>query len=291
MIGIRQCIYSLGKKQRTVSEIASHLTDQQCERMREIGLDKIPTDNELMLDDMIASVFSCLEEKPERVYIAHSLPFIRTDSMTYYPCGSEYPTIYFSGLPCAIMHKTVELACRAMRNRRFQRVLVIGADKAYCDRERLFFGSAMGDGVVALLLEKGYLGDVIVQSHVSTTLIAPDGENSAPEVIARFRQSNPTLVRDGIKKCLQLAELDRVDHYVTHTSNREFWDVMAKLCKEPRSKFLDQNICNTGHMNSHDSFYHYFHWCKLGVIKPGETSLLINPGFGGTQGFTLIRHQ
>lgn len=257
--------------------------------MRSIGLSEIPTDNKRILADMIAQVYQQIKKKPDRILIAHSLPFIRVNEGTQMPCCGDVPTFYLSGTPCAIMHKAIETGCDMICGAVCQRVLVIGADKAYCDEERLFFGTIMGDGVVAVLLENASADYNILASNISTTVIASDGENSDPDAITRFRRSNAPLVARCIRKCMEKAGIDHVDHYVTHTSNRTFWDMVAPLCHEPREKFLDGNIRNTGHMNSHDSFYHYFYWCECGVIKPGETTMLVNPGFGGTQGCTLIR--
>lgn len=289
MIGISEYGYVLGSSNRSVEQVAASRTAQEHVHMRSIGLSQIPTDNERMLSDMIAQVYRQIKKKPERILIAHSLPFIRADHGTAMPCGEEVPTYYLSGTPCAIMHKAVEAGCGMLHSGVCHSVLIIGADKAYCDEERLFFGTIMGDGVVAVLLEDDVQTDAILASNISTTVIASDGENSAPDAIARFRRSNAALVAQCIRNCIKKAGVDHVDHYVTHTSNRTFWDLVAPLCREPRGKFLDDNICNTGHMNSHDSFYHYLYWCEQGIIKPGETAMLVNPGFGGTQGCTLIR--
>lgn len=105
----------------------------------------------------------------------------------------------------------------------------------------------------------------------------------------RFRTANAALMKNAMTVCMDKAGIHQVDYIVTHTSNRKFWDSVAALCRLPREKFLDGNICNTGHMNSHDSFYHYFIWCERGIIRPGDISLLVNPGFGGTQGCTILR--
>lgn len=289
MIGISEYGYVLGSASRSVEDVAASCTEQEHAQMRSIGLSHIPTDNERMLSDMIAQAYRQIGKKPDRILIAHSLPFVRVDRGAAMPCGDDIPTYYLSGTPCAIMHKAVEAGCGMLRSGVCRSVLVIGADKAYCDEERLFFGTIMGDGVVAVLLEDGDQTDAILACNVSTTVIASDGENSDPDAIMRFRRSNAPLVAQCIQKCMKKVGLDHVDHYITHTSNRTFWNLVAPLCHESRTKFLDDNICNTGHMNSHDSFYHYLYWCEQGVIKPGETAMLVNPGFGGTQGCTLIR--
>ncbi|MBD5450904.1 MAG: hypothetical protein HDR28_12340 [Lachnospiraceae bacterium] len=289
MAVIKQFACELGRKIRSVEEIAADYPEEEIRHMREIGLDMIPTDNERMLQEMIRDVCEKIKQRPDCILIAHSLPFIRRDGLEIELCWQDVPIYYLSGMPCAIMHRVVEMASLLVEKEAYHSVLVIGADKAYSDQERIFFGTIMGDGVVALLLEKGEGAHQILSSFVSSTILASDGENSSQADISAFRSVNASLMRRAMEQCLKKAGLEKVDYYVTHTSNREFWDSLAILTKIPREIFLDSNIQNTGHLNSHDSFYHYYYWCGKNVILPGQTAMLINPGFGGTQGCTLIK--
>lgn len=289
MAVIKEFAYELGKKVRCVEEIALGYSKNEIQRMHQIGLDKVPTDNERMLQEMIQDTCRQITQKPDCILIAHSLPFIRREGQDMKLCWPDVPIYYLSGMPCAIMHKAVEIASLLVEKELYHSVLVIGADKAYSDQERIFFGTIMGDGVVALLLEKGVGTHQILASYISTTIIASEGENSSDSDVAAFRSVNASLMRRAMQKCLEQAALKSVDYYVTHTSNREFWHSIAALTKIPRDKFLDFNIQNTGHFNSHDSFYHYFYCCEKNIILPGQTAMLINPGFGGTQGCTLLR--
>lgn len=288
MVGIKKFAYVLGKNHRTVEDIAWFCTEEVQKNMRKIGLDKIHTDNKRMLWDMIREAYHQIDEKLDCILIGHSLPFIRGNSHPI-QFDKEIPVYFFSGQPCAILHKTVQLGKELIESGVYNKILVVGADKAYSDSERVFFGTIMGDGVVAMLLTDDADSNKILGNFVSTTIFAPNGENSEPEDILKFRDNNALMMRKAILNCMKEIDLDEVDYFVTHTSNRTFWDVMAKLLRCPREKFLDQNICNTGHMNSNDSFYHYIYWCEQGVIKPRDVVMLINPGFGGTQGCTLIK--
>ncbi|GFI23665.1 hypothetical protein IMSAGC011_02455 [Lachnospiraceae bacterium] len=289
MAVIKEFAYELGKKIRCVEEIAAGYSKEEIQQMHKIGLQKIPTDNERMLQEMIQDVCKQITQRPDCILIAHSLPFICREGQQMQLCWSNVPTYYLSGMPCAIMHKAIEMASILVEKELYHSILVIGADKAYSDQERIFFGTIMGDGVVALLLEKGTGIHQILSSYVNTTILASDGENSSAQDIAAFRQVNTSFMRRAMEKCLEKAGLEKVDYYVTHTSNKEFWNSVSVLTKIPREIFLDSNIQNTGHMNSHDSFYHYFYWCEKDVILPGQTAMLINPGFGGSQGCTLLR--
>lgn len=291
MVVIKEFAWELGKEVRSVEEIATGCPEEEIRHMRKIGLDRIPTDNERMLQEMIRDACRKIKKRPDCILIAHSLPFIRRDGQEPDLGWKDVPTYYLSGMPCAIMHKGVETASLLVEKEVYRSVLVIGADKAYSDQERIFFGTIMGDGAVALLLEKGEGEHQILSGFVSSTILASDGENSSESDISAFRAVNVSLMRRAMEKCLEKAGMEKADHYVTHTSNREFWDALAMLTKIPRGAFLDANICNTGHLNSHDSFYHYFYWCERGVILPGETAMLVNPGFGGSQGCTLLRRQ
>lgn len=289
MIVIKEFAYKLGKEVRCVEEIAAECSKEEIKHMYQIGLNKVPTDNECMLQEMIQDVCKQITQKPDCILIAHPLPFIREDGQDMELCWSNVPLYYLSGMPCAIMHKAVEVASSFIEKGLYHSVLVIGADKAYSDQERIFFGTIMGDGVIALLLEEGIGTHQILSSYINTTILASDGENSNASDIAAFRRVNVSLMRQAMQKCLEKSSLKNVDYYITHTSNREFWNSVAALTKIPREIFLDFNIQNTGHMNSHDSFYHYCYYCEKNMILPGQTVMLINPGFGGTQGCTLLR--
>lgn len=287
MIGILDYAIIRGRHVRTVEEIASFYDAETHKQMREIGLSQIPTDNLRPLSDMISEAYNMIHQKPDCVLIAHSLPFI-SKTNEHFLCDN-IPVFRLSGMPCAIMHKATEVACKLIQAGIYKTVLVIGADKAYSDTERVFFGTIMGDAVVAILLGESTHSSLILANEISTTVIAPDGENSSEEDILRFRKSNATLMRNAIFRCLEKGGIIGVDYFVTHTSNRKFWDVLATMIKYPREKFLDSNIRNTGHMNSHDSFLHYFYFFEQKVICKGDIVMLINPGFGGTQGCTLIK--
>lgn len=288
MIGISEYAYELGSNVRSVEEIAAFCSKEEVKKMRNIGLDMIPTDNDRLLSDMIQCTYQKISEKPECIIIAHSLPFINVNNRKNMTDPS-IQTFFLSGMPCAIMHKAVDIAVHMIQDGIYKRVLVIGADKSYSDRERVFWGTIMGDGVVALLISVNASTNIILSSFVSTTIYAADGENSAEKDIMEFRSKNALMMRNAINNCMTAANIEKVDYFVTHTSNRLFWDALSELCKIPRNKFLDGNIKNTGHMNSHDSFYHYLFFCSQGTIKPGDTVMLINPGFGGTQGCTIIQ--
>lgn len=288
MIGISSYAAVQGGNVRTVDEIASFRPETVRARMRQIGLSRVPTDNARPLSDMIEAVCAQISERPDCILIAHSLPFIRKNRGDL-SLFQGVPVFFLSGLPCAIMHKAVEVGCKLIDGGCYQSVLVVGADKAYSDSERVFFDTIMGDATVAALLEKSSPRHVILASHISTTIYAPDGENSAEDDIRRFRSANVAMMRRAIRVCAEKAGNPRVDYFVTHTSNREFWDAVSAAAKIPRERFLDSNIVNTGHMNSHDSFLHFFHFYQNHALNDGDIVMLINPGFGGTQGCTLIK--
>lgn len=288
MIGILEYSVVMGSQVRNVEEIASFYDTNRHKDMHKIGLSKVPTDNHRLLFDMIEDAYKNILQRPDCILIAHSLPFIRRTNGDFQH-DERIPVFYLSGLPCAIMHKAVEIACKFIHANIYKKVLVIGADKAYSDAERVFFGTIMGDGVVAVLLGESAQEHLILSSEISTTIIASDGENSSEEDILHFRSMNALLMRGAIERCRKKAGITEIDHFVTHTSNRMFWDTMSILMRCSRKKFMDSNIQNTGHMNSHDSFLHYFYYYEQGKIKKGENVMLINPGFGGTQGCTLIK--
>jgi 3-oxoacyl-[acyl-carrier-protein] synthase-3 len=250
-----------------------------------------PVDNERKLSDMILECNNRFTVSPDVIYIAHSIPFAKGKAGRFISETLGMPVIWLSGLPCSITHMAVKLAVAQIEKGKHNRILVFGADKAYCDRERRFFGTIMGDAVVGMMLEQGAGLHEIVVNQLDTVLIAPEGENSDPVLIQKYRDTLPLLLRDAYKRCLSTSGLRMVDYIAPHTPNRGVWDVFSKLTGVDREKILDEKIVHTGHFNSNDSFYHYFTHCENNTIRPGQTAMLINPGFGGTRGCTILRRK
>ena len=168
-------------------------------------------------------------------------------------------------------------------------IWVVGADKAYSNRERCFFGTVMGDSAVALAIKASSDQHLVLGSYVNTHVYAANGELSKEEAISTYRAQTTLLLREAYQRCLDSAGVESVDYIAPHTPNHRVWDAFAEATGVDRSAILDRGLCDTGHMNSHDSYFHYFRACEQGQRKKGERVMLINPGFGGTQGCTLIQ--
>lgn len=250
-----------------------------------------PMDDSRPLSDMINKCVKKLYSIPDIIYIAHSLPFIKGKGNDELSCFPGVPVIYLSGMPCAVTHMAVKIAVSQLEIGKYNRILIVGADKAYSIRERSFFGTVMGDMVLGMMLERGAGPYEILASNIDTVLYAAEGENSNPEQISKYRNTLPLLLRDAYMSCLSQCELETVDFIAPHTSSREIWDVFAEMIHIDRTRILDENIVNTGHFNSNDSFYHYFTHCENDTINHGQIAMLINPGFGGPRGCTVLRRE
>lgn len=262
-----------------------------CEQESVEGIPSInsaPINNARPLSEMVNECFQRLSLKPDVVYIAHSLPFAKGNQMEV-DIPECIPIRWLSGIPCAITHMALKIATAQIQADKYNRILVIGADKAYSDRERRFFGTIMGDAVIAMMIESGNGLHEIVASRLDTVLIAPEGENTDPSLIRKYRDTLPLLLRNAYRDCLSENRIDSVDYIAPHTPNRAIWDVFSGLSGVDRNRILDDNIYQTGHFNSNDSFYHYFTHCEDGTIQVGKTVMLINTGFGGTRGCTILR--
>jgi 3-oxoacyl-[acyl-carrier-protein] synthase-3 len=267
-------------------------TYELCERTPVEGIDfiqNIPMDNDRLLADMICECRRRFSKKPDIVYIAHSMPFAKGRDYQELYRVMDAPVFWLSGIPCAITHMAVKLATTLIKANKYQRILVIGADKAYSDHERRFFGTIMGDIAIGMMLEDVDGSHEVIATHLDTVLIATEGENSDASLIQKYRDSLPLFLRDAYKQCLSESGLEAVNYIAPHTPNRNVWDVFSKLTGFNRNSILDENIKQTGHLNSNDSFYHYFTHCENGTILPGQSAMLINPGFGGTRGCTILR--
>lgn len=248
-----------------------------------------PIDNDKTLSDMIIECRKKISSVPDVIYVAHSLPFVKGSKGADLSDVFGVPVFYLSGLPCAITHFAVKAAMSQIEGDRYNRVLILGADKAYSMRERSFFNTIMGDMVIGIMLERGTGLHEVIASQTDTVLYAAEGENSPPELIAEYRRTLPILLRNSYRRCLKEAGLTSVDYIAPHTSSKAIWDAFSKTAKIDRRRILDDNIVNTGHFNSNDSFYHYFTRCEDETIHRGQSAMLINPGFGGTRGCTILR--
>lgn len=286
-VGISQVQHILGLHHAAVTALT--VSSELHQVMADNGLNSVYASNDRHIGEMLKELLSRFDVKPDYVIMTHSLPYLlgRTDVLDQI---EGPPAVNISGIPCCILHKGIQIAVSLVRSGRYKRVLVIGADKCYANHERLFFGTAMSDIVIGLLVEASFANNEILGSVVNTTILAPNGVYSPLEATSSFRMKNPSFVRTAIMDCLKQAniELGELDYIVCHTSNTKIWDQVSSLMKLPRSKFLDINISDTGHMNSNDSFYHYFDYVRKGVIQKGQKVMLVNPGFGGSQGCTLI---
>jgi 3-oxoacyl-[acyl-carrier-protein] synthase-3 len=196
-----------------------------------------------------------------------------------------------TGQPCAVLHAAVQWGLDTLGDRKESAVLVLGVDRANHPRERMFFGSSMGDASVALLLGRGCPRRRIVGTYQHTELYASEGELSPPEAIQAFRECNPLLIRSAIEQCLTRAGygLDDLTAIIPHTPYVTIWNVMADLLRYPRERIWTNYIAETGHLSSNDSFSHFYRAQVEDRLHVGDLVLLINPGFGGSRGCTLIR--
>jgi 3-oxoacyl-[acyl-carrier-protein] synthase III len=287
--GISEMHAVLGTYHRAIESLSDD--EELCGQLRENGLDRVYVDNEKTAYTMLEELLGQFVKKPDYVILTHSLPYLFGSHLCDM-LAEGIPMINITGIPCCIMHKGVESAVSLVRSGRYERVLVIGADKCYEDYERIFFGTAMSDSVIGMLVEADTADHEIISSAVNTLVIASNGVFSDVDKTAQFRALNPSFIRTAMNDCLKKCGMgmEEVDFVVCHTSNRKIWDQVSCLTKIPREKFLDNNISLTGHMNSNDSFYHYFDFARKGIIRKGQKAMLVNPGFGGSQGCTLLAY-
>ena len=268
------------------------------------GLRRVPVNNEGTLDRLVNKAVkklllmdSHLCERIQYIILSHSLPVLAPASIPFLSrciegCNlEEKPVIALGGQPCSIIHTEVQLAISSLKNEDIGKgVLFIGADQVNSAEERIFFGSTMGDAVVVGFLSNDSYKNIILASVTETDIIAYDGEISPKEDIERFRSENHLNIRHAIESALEEAHLKLTDikYIFPHTANRLIWDVVAKILRYPRENIIDRYIIETGHLNSNDSFCHYIRACEEGLIDKGDKAVLINPGFGGTRGCTIV---
>ena len=279
--------------------------DDMINRLRLGGLCKIPVGDKTPLSTLVNKVahklnilVENLSDRTSLVIFAHSVPIIFPEKVPFLNLSlnglslGHIPKIAISGQPCAIMHMAVQIAGHYLNSVSEDKgVLLIGADRAYSAKERIFFGSAMGDLAVAGLIIRNPHHNHVLASLSECEIIACDGEDLPPEDIAHFRQLNPLFIRHAIENSLLKAGVSLTDlkYIIPHTPYKMIWDTVSEILRYPREKILTDFIGETGHLNSNDSFIHYIRAVDEGLIQSGDIVLLVNPAFGGTRGCTVIR--
>ncbi len=281
------------------------LSNDSMSLLVENGLSRIPvceqTDPGVLVRATLKNLAAnhpCISTHAKVVLLLHSIPgmILRFPSIlercVHGTSFERTPIIPISGQPCSIFHYGVWLALRYLEQMNKSTVVVlVGIDVAPSAESRFFFGSAMGDSIVV-----GCVGAVNVTHRILGTLsethvIATLGEDSTTESIARFRAANPSYIRNAIELCLSQSSicLSDVDWIVPHTPYKKMGQIIADVLRFPSGKLLMDYLPDTGHLNSNDSFCHYIRACAEGKIACGDVSILINPGFGGSRGVTILQ--
>lgn len=280
-------------------------TEEKLINLLEAGLNQIPINIENTLDNLINNIIERMYKKNpgfnsriQGIILAHSLPFLSPANISFFDrCtksidfGNAF-RIAVSGQPCAILHQALQLAIMWLSNApNDSAILLIGADQAYSIQERLFFNSVMGDAVFAGIISNSAKSNVILSSVTETEIVACEGEMSHKTDMEVFRSKNPMHIRHCIETALEKAGITLSDiHYIIpHTPYRGMGDLISTILRIPREKILDEYIADTGHLNSNDSFCHYVRACKEKKLNANNIVVLINPGFGGSRGCTIIK--
>ena len=275
--------------------------------MRENGLRNIPISNKkdvswLVDKALIKAIHTEIldTDKIKAIFILHSLPgFCLPKSIFSTIAGLKkrflnVPIVPISGQPCSIFHYGIQLALRLLEHSEINsQIALVGIDIAPSHQSRFFFGSAMGDSLVTAVISSTASGDTILATHTDTHVIAVDGENSPQENIQKFRNANPFYIREAIEKCLSIADIQLSDitWIIPHTPYLKIKDIIGDTMKFSKENILTNYISETGHLNSNDSFIAYARLCKENTISQNDICLLVNPGFGGTRGVTIIKRE
>lgn len=265
-------------------------------KLRDGGLVSIPAaqgDLVALVDDVIGSleVAGCTD-----VVFAHSLELDDADAerltkaLTMALPDLVRSPLLLTGRPCSVIHLGVDVAIRLLQQGEGD-VLLLGGDVAATHDDRFFFGSAMGDSAVGLVLGGVATFAEILSTHSTWHVLAAEGVASDPADIARFRAQNPTAIRTTISGALSAADLTWADltAIVPHTPYRQIWDTIGELCRFPRDRILDDGVADTGHLNSNDVFVHLATAVRTGTLRTGDIAALVSPGFGGSRGCTVVR--
>lgn len=305
--GFEELLFVLPEKKVSVESLVleAGFDATMVNRLHANGLKSILINQNKSLDILVNASISDLNKKipdfAERtcgIVFAHSLPILAPACIHFLALCvkghnlDQVNRIAITGQPCSILHAAIQASIGWLKEQPLDKgILLIGADQAYSAEERIFFDSAMGDVAIAGFITKNANKNIILTSISETEIIAYEGELSPREDIEKFRELNPMYIRHAINSAMEKANINLSDikYIIPHTPNKLIWDVMSKLLKIPRNLILDTFIEETGHLNSNDSFCHYIRACKEHLIESGDKVILINPGFGGTRGCTILQ--
>ena len=281
------------------------LSDEDINIIAENGLSMLPLceqNPDVLLKNAIRELLSSkegIENRVELVLFLHSIPGMILKSPTFIedllldtPL-ERVPFIPISGQPCSVFHYGIQLAQLCLRSiEKDSAVMVIGMDIAHKIKDRFFFGSAMGDSIITGCISSLDIEHEILGNYTDTHIIATNGEDSPSEDIAKFRAANPTFIRNAAESCLDCAglHLTDIDWIVPHTPYKKISQIIGDMLGFPKEKIIMNYLYDTGHLNSNDSFCHYKRACKEGKIGIGQNAMLVNPGFGGTRGVTILKN-
>lgn len=291
-----------------VQELArtSGLSSKERQKLHDGGLARVPVATADRLDLVADVIIKLIDQGFDArncatVIVTHSLE-LNSDAAGAVVAalrvtlpGLTHPPVVLSGRPCSIIHLGIELAMRQHAKNPQRGILVLGVDIAATVGDRFFFSSAMGDAAVGLVLgpTTGQLRTVaeILACCSTWNILAGDGARSHPDDIAQFRNQNPMAIRATLAAALDAAGLNwtHLTAIVPHTPYRQMWDPVAKLCRYPRDRILDDNLSETGHLNSNDVIVHLMAAMRTGKLRNGDIAALVSPGFGGTRGCTVVR--
>jgi len=287
--GFKDLTYSLPNNLVSIENLLKEtsLSNEILENMRRGGLRYIPIST-VPIETLIQEAYfklNIVNSNIKGVVYAQSVPF----KVNIFP---YIPSTTISGQPCAVLHTALKFSLDW--SEKVERdILIIGADRIGSIDERLYFNSAMGDVAIVGVIGNKDIIHQILSIHIDSYIFADDGELSKDSNIIQFRKNNPLLIRENIIINLKKIgiKLEDIKFIFPHTPYLGIWDLMSKVLRYPREKIVTKYINKTGHLNSNDSFFHYLRAVEDGFVKKNDIVLLINSGFGGTRGSTIMRYK
>lgn len=305
--GFEWLSYALPRRTVPVEDLVAEagMDPAEVDRLHSGGVHEVPVGEgaplPVLVQQAVDDLAGHVRDLPSRIHavlFAHSIPVFAPLELDFFAACLQglrqippAPRMAVGGQPCAIVHRAIRLAMAHVEEAPEDHgVLLLTGDVAYNAASRLYFGAAMGDSALAGFLVRGNPTHTVLASVSQTRVYAWDGERSPQDAIAAFRRVNPLSIREAIESCLDAAgvNLQDVRVIVPHTPYVQIWDTVATLLRVDRKKILTKYISHTGHLNSNDSFVHYLRACQDGLLDRGDLALLVNPGFGGSRGCTLL---
>ncbi|GAA2742145.1 3-oxoacyl-[acyl-carrier-protein] synthase III C-terminal domain-containing protein [Kitasatospora cinereorecta] len=151
--------------------------------------------------------------------------------------------------------------------------------------------SVLGDATAGLLVSLEGPGDALLSVAQRTLGEFHRARHMSEEEQHRYRQAYTPALTAVMLEAVHAAglELDDIDQVLPHNVNRYSWSTAARRLGLPLERIYLENVPKTGHCFCADPYLNLSTARAEGVLRPGDTVLMVSAGQGGTFAAAVAR--